>query len=55
MQRAAESLVGVREAARMLSVSTDTVRRYVRQHRLRSERTPGGQLRFRVSQIKRFS
>jgi excisionase family DNA binding protein len=46
--------VGIREAADMLGVSVDTVRNYVRQRRLKFERTAGGHYRFRTEWLAKF-
>lgn len=39
-------------AARLTGVSTNTLRRWEREGRLTSERTPGGQRRYLTSDIK---
>ena len=42
------------EVARLFGVSAETVGRWVRAGKLRAVRTPGGQLRFRESDVLPF-
>lgn len=46
--------VAIGEAARILGVSIDTVRRWESDGKLASTRTPGGQRRFRLVDVERL-
>ena len=50
-----EELLGIGVAARLAQLSPDTLRRAVKAGRLPSVRTPGGQHRFRRSDIEALS
>lgn len=50
---AAEQLLAIGPTARLLGVSVGTVRRWEDAGLITSERTPGGQRRFRQSEIDR--
>lgn len=52
-QRIAEA-VPIGEAARLLGVTVETVRRWERAGRIQAQRTPGGQRRFPVSEVERL-
>ena len=45
------NLIGVKEAAELLGVSTKTIRRWEEEGKIRSIRTPGGHRRFTVSDL----
>ncbi len=45
------NLIGVKEAAELLGVSTKTIRRWEQEGKIRSIRTPGGHRRFNVSNL----
>lgn len=44
--------VGIREAARILGVSLDTLRRWEKAGKIKSERTPGGHRRYDLAQLR---
>ena len=48
-----EPPVAIGEAAHRLGVSVDTLRRWEREHKIVSTRTPGGQRRFAAAEIER--
>ena len=48
-----EPLLWIGEAAKILGVSIETLRRWDRAGKLNSIRTPGGQRRFALSEIER--
>lgn len=52
---APDDRVGISEAARLLGASEGSVRRWSNEGLLRSERTPGGQRRFRVADLHAFA
>jgi excisionase family DNA binding protein len=49
-----DRLLPIGEAARQLGVSIDTIRRWEHDEKLHGTRTPGGQRRFRQSEIDRL-
>jgi excisionase family DNA binding protein len=51
---AVDDLLPIGDAARLLGVSVGTVRRWDTEGMIRSVRTPGGQRRFRRSEIDRL-
>lgn len=46
-------LLSIGEAARVLCVSVETIRRWDREHLIASTRTPGGQRRFARAEVER--
>lgn len=46
-----DTLIPITEAAQILGLSVDTLRRYDRNGTLRAVRTPGGHRRFRRSEV----
>ena len=55
MEQNSDELLGIGVAARLAQLSPDTLRRAVKAGRLPSVRTPGGQHRFRRSDIEALS
>ena len=47
-----EELLAISEAARMLGVTVETVRRWEREGRIKAVRTPAGHRRFRRSDVE---
>lgn len=52
LQHAVERRVGIGEAAEIAGLSRDTIRRAADAGKLPHSRTPGGQRRFRVSDVE---
>lgn len=55
IQKKEENLLSIGEAAKILDVAIQTLRRWDQEGKLVAHKTPGGQRRYRLSELKRFT